>query len=86
MEKESKKYIRITVVVDKDGTMTPKEILWEDGRVFPIRRVLDRKHVITAAGGAAVCYVCLIGKKRKELYREKDRWYILTKSPLSVMA
>ena len=29
-----KKYIDLIVQIDRDGNMTPKEILWEDGRRF----------------------------------------------------
>ena len=81
-----KKYIELIVRIDREGRQTPVAVVWEDGRQFPVRKVLDRRSVITAAGGAAVCYTCLFGRKRKELYREKDRWYILTDGPAAVRA
>ena len=73
----TKKYINIIVQIDRDGNMTPKEILWEDGRHFPVQRVLDRRHAITSAGGAAVCHTCIVAGKRRDIYREKERWYVL---------
>ncbi|MBR4444618.1 MAG: hypothetical protein IKS37_01800 [Solobacterium sp.] len=73
-----KKYIEILVHIDRDGNATPKEILWEDGRRFLIQKVLDKRHAITSSGGAAICHVCIIAGKRREIYKEKERWYVLT--------
>ncbi|MBR3357322.1 MAG: hypothetical protein IKG46_05765 [Solobacterium sp.] len=72
-----KKYIDLIVQIDRDGNMTPKEILWEDGRRFIVQKVLDKRHAITSAGGAAVCFTCILAGRRRDIYREKERWYVL---------
>ena len=36
-----KVFVQVLVLFNEEGTMMPKSIRWEDGRVFPIDRVLD---------------------------------------------
>ena len=36
-----KVFVQVLVLFDEAGTMTPKSIRWEDGRVFSIDRILD---------------------------------------------
>ena len=45
-------YVRVLVEFDEEGGVHPKRITWEDGRRFPVERVLDvRRAAATKAGG-----------------------------------
>lgn len=36
-----KQYVEVIVQFREDGLMLPRIILWEDGRKFPVDRILD---------------------------------------------
>ena len=58
-----------------DGTLRPREILWEDGRTGQIRRTL---HVAEPVGDEfeGIRYTVLIGSAEKYIYRAGSRWYV----------
>ncbi len=52
-----KTYVKVTVEYDKEGIITPLSIEWEDGRIYEIDRILDkRKAASTKAGGMGIRY------------------------------
>lgn len=49
----SKIFVEVTARFDTDGSLTPLDLVWEDGRRYPIDRVLDvRRAASLKAGGA----------------------------------
>ena len=57
---------------EEDGRIIPLQVLWEDGRVFEIDRILDmRPGVSLKAGGQGIRYVCRILNKEACLYYEE---------------
>ena len=81
-----KKYVRISAVFDKEGFVRPTAVLWSDGRVFLIDKVLDIKHMHSSkAGGDGDCFTIRIGGQVRKLFYERSkelegnhvgRWYI----------
>ena len=58
-----KTYVKVTVEYDEDGIITPLSIEWEDGRIYEIDRILDkRKAASTKAGGMGIRYTVKIGR------------------------
>ena len=55
----------------------PTEILWEDGRVFPIDRVLEIKRAASLkVGGSGIRYTCRIGRNQTYLFLDDNRWFV----------
>ena len=50
-----KVFVQVLVLFDEAGTMTPKSIRWEDGRVFSIDRILDIRPAASLKAGGLVC-------------------------------
>lgn len=59
-----KQYVDVIVRFRSDGRMLPKEIWWEDGRRFPVDRILDISPApALRAGGQGDRYtICVRGK------------------------
>ena len=37
-----KKYIKVTATFDCDGNLLPELIYWDDGRKYPIDKIIDK--------------------------------------------
>ena len=72
-----KQYVSVTAIFDEDGNLLPINIVWEDGRKFPIDKVTDVRYAASLkAGGAGIRYTCQIGGKERYLFLEDQRWFI----------
>ena len=72
-----KVYVDVTARFDKDGQITPVSVTWEDGRRFPVDRVLDiRRAASLKAGGAGIRYTVRILGKETFLFLEENRWFV----------
>lgn len=72
-----KQYVSVTAEFDEDGNLLPLNIMWSDGRKFPIDRVTDIRYAASLkAGGAGIRYTCRIGGKQKYLFLEDNRWFV----------
>lgn len=72
-----KVYVGVTVFFDSEGNLTPLSVLWEDGRVFVVDRVLERRRAASLkAGGAGIRYTCRIQGKETYLFLEENRWFV----------
>ncbi|MBC8544346.1 hypothetical protein [Bianquea renquensis] len=72
-----KVFVQVLVLFDEAGTMTPKSIRWEDGRVFSIDRILDiRPGASLKAGGRGIRYTCRILGKQTYLFFEDPAWFV----------
>ena len=78
-----KQYVSVTAIFDEDGNLLPINIVWEDGRKFPIDKVTDVRYAASLkAGGAGRRYTCKIGGKERYLFLEDQRWFVDAKQPL----
>ncbi len=78
-----KQYVSVTAIFDEDGNLLPINIVWEDGRKFPIDKVTDVRYAASLkAGGAGIRYTCKIGGKERYLFLEDQRWFVDAKQPL----
>jgi len=71
--------INLTVNVRHEisGKAIPTSIIWEDGRVFEIDKILDiRKAASLKAGGLGIRYTCKICGKTVELFDEDGHWFM----------
>lgn len=71
--------IELNIIVQHlpDGQAIPKTIIWEDGRRFPIDKVLDkRKAAATKSGGIGIRYICRICGKEVTIFDEEGVWFL----------
>ena len=81
-----KVYVKVGVVFREDGMMLPRSLTWEDGRKYPIDRVLNvRPACAERAGGQGDRYTVMIGGQQRYLFFEHStdmgnlsigRWFI----------
>lgn len=73
-----KTYVKVTVLYDEDGNVTPLSIQWEDGRDYEIDRILDiRKAASTKAGGIGIRYTIKIGRTVTYLFFDCfNKWFV----------
>jgi len=69
-----KVYVRVNAVFDREGFVQPKAIVWTDGRVYPIDKVIDIKHMhASKAGGDGDCFTIVVSGKTRQLFYERFR-------------
>jgi len=73
-----KVYVDVTAVFCKDGRLIPLSMVWQDGRVYEIQKVLDvRRAASLKAGGVGMRYTCMIEGVSSHLFYEADnRWFV----------
>ena len=68
-----KVYVSVFVEHRSDGTMLPREIIWEDGQKYEIDRVIDIRPAYAAkAGGQGDRYTIQVNGARTYLYFERS--------------
>lgn len=72
-----KNFIKIIATFTEDGVVLPQTIVWEDGRMFSVDKILDiRKKASIKVGGIGLRYTCLVHGKQIYLYKEDDKWFL----------
>ena len=71
--------MKIDLKVNAQFDLRPTSIVWEDGRVFEIDRILDA-HMAPAmtAGGLGMRYICRIRGRTVKLFNDEGRWFMET--------
>lgn len=79
-----KHYVRVLSCTDRDGTVIPLRIAWDDGRRFSVERVLDSRRAYSPrTGGGGVRYTVSVGGRITYLWYEDPRWFVEAKVPTS---
>ena len=72
-----KVYVTVELLVNTDGSMRPKQLIWKDGMTYAIDRIL---HITPAAslkvGGRGIRYTVVISGKERHLFCEDGRWFV----------
>ncbi len=72
-----KVFVEVTAKFDTAGRITPLSLVWEDGTIYEIDRVLDvRQAASLKAGGMGIRYTVRILGKQSYLYYEQPRWFV----------
>ncbi len=75
--KYKKRYVDVVARFDTDGRIIPIKLMWHDGAVFYIDRVLDICRAASLkAGGAGIRYTCRINNRETYLFLEETRWFV----------
>lgn len=76
-----KRYVDVILMQKRSGDITPLYVVWENGQKYRIDKVLSRERRSSQVGGCGMRYVCLIQGNRRNLYLEKDKWFIESHQP-----
>ena len=80
IDRREKRYVKVVSTTDEDGRITPLSVEWEDGRVYEIDRILDRRQAASLkVGGTGMRYLVRIGQTTTYLFHENPRWYVEAK-------
>lgn len=72
-----KVFVHVNVDHGIDGTKTPKEIRFKDGRRFEIDKVTERRRAAaTKVGGTGIRYTIYIRGQQRMLYEDDNRWFV----------
>ena len=72
-----KVYVEVTARFDREGTIIPLSIIWEDGRVFEVDKILDvRRAASLKAGGQGTRYTIRILGREVYLFYENPKWFM----------
>lgn len=75
-----KVFVEVTAKFDTEGKIIPLSLLWEDGTMYEINRVLDvRRAASLKAGGMGTRYTVRIGTTQSYLYFEEPKWFVEAK-------
>ena len=74
--KTEKVYVKVTSDFDATGYMQPRQIIWGDGRTYPIEQVRDFRPASTIADLPGDCYTVIIkGQERHLFFERADRTF-----------
>lgn len=76
-----KKYIDVITLIEKTGQLKPLEIIWEEGKRYPIDHIYSIKNGTSIVGGCGLRYECRICGNRRLLFYERDRWFMESEKP-----
>lgn len=80
--KFKKVYVVMNVQVQPDGSIRPMSMVWEDGTIYEIDRVL---HIVPAAslkvGGYGTRYTVIIEGKQRDIFDEDGKWFVEKEMP-----
>ena len=73
-------YVEVLLKQDKDGNTRPLQIVWEDGTVFEIERLIHRCRAASLkVGGGGIRYTVQIHGRETFLFEEDGRWFVEAK-------
>ncbi|WP_416327643.1 hypothetical protein [[Eubacterium] hominis] len=67
--------------IDKNGGMIPKVLVWDNGVQYPIDRILKVRKAVSEVGGCGILYECRIQGNVRNLFYERNRWFIESTKP-----
>ena len=68
--------MKVTSDFDATGYMQPRQIIWGDGRTYPIEQVRDFRPASTIADLPGDCYTVIIkGQERHLFFERADRTF-----------
>jgi hypothetical protein len=77
----NKIYVQVVAEFMPDGQITPREIIWEDGRRFAVDRVEDVCRAASRkAGGCGIRYAIMVLGHLRYLFLEETRWFVERKT------
>lgn len=75
-----KRYIDVVVHVDQYGQIKPLIIVF-DHQKYHIDKIVEVKKAHSQVGGSGIRYRCLIQNQQRNIFLERNRWFIESMKP-----
>ena len=77
-ESPYKRYVDVNVEFQKDGSLIPKSIIWDDGVTYEIQKITDvRRAASLIAGAMGTRYTIYVdGYETHLYYGDNHRWFV----------
>lgn len=75
-----KRYIDVVAHINQYGEIKPLMIIFEH-RKYPIDKILEIKQAHSQVGGSGIRYRCRIQNQERNLFLERNRWFIESSKP-----
>ena len=72
----SRIYVRVRCDQQSDGTVSPKELIWPDGRSWEIRKTLHMAAPVEDEF-EGIRYTVIIGSAERYIYKAGHAWYVM---------
>lgn len=80
LKNDIKVYVDVNEDRCADGRLVPRSMIWEDGELYEIDRVIDVCRAASLkAGGVGMRYTVEIEGKTTYMWLEEDRWFVVRK-------
>lgn len=76
-----KRYVDVILRHHKNGEVQPLYVCWDDGLNYKIEKIIGKARRASPAGGCGIRFACMIHGQQRNLYLEKDKWFIETCKP-----
>lgn len=77
VSRREKCYVEVVARHPVDGAVVPLVIIWEDGRRFPVDRVLEQRYAASMkVGGHGLRYTIVVGGLERFLWLDDQGWYV----------
>ena len=76
-----KHYVDVIVMQKKNGRIIPLYLCWDDGQKYKIDRILCSERKVSQTGGCGIHYECVIHGVIRNLYLEKNKWFVESRHP-----
>lgn len=71
-----KRYVAVEYHCSETGAVTPKAVIWRDGRRFVVDRVVGMRLFSPADLHGGRRYIVKVGPELTNLYYEVPRWFV----------
>lgn len=76
-----KRYIDVVTMINKSGELTPLMLVWDNGVKYKIDKVVEVRNAASQVGGCGILYRCQVGGVERNLFFERNRWFIESTRP-----
>ncbi len=76
-----KRYVAVITLIGKLGELQPLCIIWDNNQKYTIDKILEMRPSHSIVGGGGILYRCLIQGKERNLFYEKNRWFLESTQP-----
>lgn len=72
-----KKEVTVKATMLATGNVVPNAIIWEDGRIFEIDKILDKRRAASLkGGGTGIRYTIRINGQDRFLFLDNYTWFV----------
>ncbi len=72
-----KVYVDVSVDINKDGFVRPRQLIYEDGTAYMIDQLKDVRYAAsTKVGGLGIRYTVVIRGHESYLFDESGKWFV----------